>query len=160
MQEVEAWYQKYGESVYRRCLRLTHNPDKALDLMQDVFLRAHRYRDSFRGERSALSWLLTIADRCFFDTVRRAEPIPSDEIESFVREEEEGAEVIFERYELVSKLLARCPRDVRQIVIHRYFDELEHAQIALRLDINEKTVRRKLERFLERARKLAALAKR
>ncbi len=65
---------------------------------------------------------------------------------------------MFQRHELVAKLLARAPKDVRQIVVHRYFDELDYQQIADRLGINEKTVRRKLAKFLDFARKYARRA--
>jgi RNA polymerase sigma factor (sigma-70 family) len=124
--------------------------------MQEVFLRAHRYRKSFRGDSSPLAWLFTITDRCFFDLIRKkVEPVSNNEVENFIRDEHEGAEKVFLRHDLVAKLLARAPKDVRQIVIHRYFDELEHKQIAARLNINEKTVRRKLEKFLVTARKFS-----
>ena len=46
------------------------------------------------------------------------------------------------------------PEDVRDIVVLRYFDELELEEIAERQGINERTVRRKLEAFLEGARKI------
>lgn len=156
--DVEAWYRRYGESVYRRCLRLTRSPTTALDVTQEVFLRAHRYGSSYRGEVSPLSWLLTIADRCSFDALRRGEPIDSDEVEAFVREEQEGVDVVFGRHDLVTKLLAHVADDVRRIVTLRYFDELNHDQIAERLGVNEKTVRRKLDGFMEQARKFVRRA--
>ena len=119
-------------------------------------MRAHRYRKTFRGDSSPLAWLFTITDRCFFDLIRKkVEPVSNNEVENFIRDEQEGAETVFLRHDLVAKLLARAPKDVRQIVIHRYFDELEHKQIATRLNINEKTVRRKLEKFLVTARKFS-----
>ena len=153
--DVDAWYRRYGESVYRRSLRLCRRPAQALDLTQEVFLRAHRYRDSYRGAVSPLAWLLTIAQRCFYDSLGRPEPVDAGEIDALVRDEDEGAETVFARQEVVAKLLGRMPDDVRRIVVHRYFDELEHEEIAARLGINEKTVRRKLEGFLARAKKLA-----
>lgn len=161
MVDVEAWYRKYGESVYRRCLRLSRDQARAWDLTQEVFLRAHRYGESFRGQSSPLSWLLTIGDRCFFDSLRaqrNTDPLPTDEVEAFVTEETDEVETVFARQDLVARLLARTPADVRQMVVLRYFDELGLDQIASRLDVNERTVRRKLERFLVNARKFARRA--
>ena len=158
MLDVDALYRQYGQAVHRRCLRLTGNKAQALDLTQEVFFRAHRYRKSFRGEASPIAWLFTITDRCFFDSVRKVEPEANDKIEAFVQDEREGADVTFQRHELVAKLLARAPKDVRQIVVHRYFDELDYQQIADRLGINEKTVRRKLAKVLDFARKYARRA--
>jgi RNA polymerase sigma-70 factor, ECF subfamily len=153
--DIEGWYQRYGESVYRRCLRLSRDRSQALDLTQEVFLRAHRYRDSYRGEATPLSWLFRLADRCFFDSIRRPPQVALDEVASFVAEERVGAEREFADHDLVLRLLARSPDDVRAIVMHRYFDELDLETIAERLGLSERTIRRKLEWFLEHAEKLA-----
>ncbi len=153
--DIEGWYQRYGESVYRRCLRLSRDRSQALDLTQEVFLRAHRYRDSYRGEATPLSWLFRLADRCFFDSIRRPPQVALDEVVSFVAEERAGAEREFADHDLVLRLLARSPDDVRAIVMHRYFDELDLETIAGRLGLSERTIRRKLEWFLEHAEKLA-----
>ena len=152
--DLDAWYRRYGESVFRRCLRLTGERAQASDLLQEVFLRAHRFQNSYRGEASPLTWLYTITSRCFVDTLRKKPRVDPEELAVFLREEQEGLEVTCARQALVGRLLARVPADVRDIVVHRYFDELEHSEIALRLGINEKTVRRKLERFLRSARKI------
>ncbi len=131
------------------------NEAQAKDMVQEVFLRAHRYRNTFRGDASPMSWLFTISDRCCFDAMRKVEFEVGDQIETFVANEREGSEAVFQRQDLVAKLLSRASKDVRQIVVHRFFDELEHQQIAQLLGINEKTVRRKLEKFFRTARKIA-----
>jgi len=156
--DIDSWYQRYAESVYRRCLRLCRNEQQAMDLTQEVFLRAHRYRESYQGTGKPMAWLFTLADRCFFDSLDRrplAIPIPLDELEAFAERELEGHERMFCEHDLVARLLTRAPEDVRAIVVHRYFDELEFEAIAERLAIDERTVRRKLQRFLERAQKMA-----
>jgi RNA polymerase sigma-70 factor (ECF subfamily) len=153
--DIEGWYERYGESVYRRCLRLCRDRSQALDLTQEVFLRAHRYRDSYRGEATPLAWLFRLADRCFFDSIRRPPMLELDKVIAFVAHEREGVDLAFDDHDLVLRLLTRASEDVRVIVMHRYFDELDLAAIALRLGVHERTVRRKLERFLEQAEKLA-----
>lgn len=153
--DIDAWYRRYGEAIHRRCLRLTRDDSAAWDLTQETFLRAHKYKESYNGKSAPLAWLCAISDRCFFDSLRKKKPLCAQEIADFVRQEEEQDPVaVFSCQDTVTKLLARVPHDVRQIVIHRYFDELEHGQIAARLGINERTVRRKLERFLTSARTL------
>jgi RNA polymerase sigma-70 factor (ECF subfamily) len=154
--EIECWYRRYSESVYRRCLRLCRDEHLALDLVQEVFLRAHRYRASYRGEASPLTWLFKLADNCFFDTLQKPMPVLRNEIEQFLQHEQDGFEHSFVSHDLVVRLLSRSDADVRAIVLHRYFDELELDAIAARLGLNERTVRRKLLRFLASARKLAA----
>lgn len=154
---IDTWYRRYGESVHRRCLRLCRNEEQALDLVQEVFLRAHRYRETFRGESSPLTWLFTLADRCFFDSLSPSKPVRAarEEVDALLKYERDGLEERFASHDLVARLLSRVDDDVKAIVVHRYFDELELETIAERLGLNERTVRRKLLRFLAGARKLA-----
>lgn len=153
--DIDLWYQRYGESVHRRCLRLCRNEQLALDLVQEVFLRAHRYRETFRGEASPLTWLFTLADRCFFDTLGEPVRVHGEDLGNFPNEALEGFEESFLSQDLILRSLSRSDNEVRAIVVHRYFDELELDAIAQRLGLNERTVRRKLLRFLDGARRLA-----
>lgn len=130
----------------------------AWDLTQETFLKAHRARAQYRGD-SALGWLYRIAGRCFLDGLRKKEPIPVEDVQAFLDERELDRGMSLEERiateQLIVKLVSRAPRDVREIVLLRYFDELELEEIARTLEINERTVRRKLERFLVSTRKLA-----
>ena len=47
--------------IFRFLLASTRDPDAAETLTQDCLLKAHRNWDSFRGESSALTWLIRIA---------------------------------------------------------------------------------------------------
>ena len=74
-------------------------------------------------------------------------------IGDFLATEGDGVLGNLEREQVVHQLLSRVKPDVQQIVMLRYFDELELSQIATRMQVNEKTVRRKLSKFLDAARK-------
>ncbi len=156
--DLDDWYRRFGEAVHRRARRLSGDDTLAWDVTQEVFLRAHLYAHSFREGEKPLSWLFTITDRCFFDMwrARKKETLRKEEVEAFLADEEVPAmESAFSRHQLVANLVGRATKDVQQIVILRYFDEMSHEEIALALDVNERTVRRKLDRFLAGARKLA-----
>ena len=67
-------------------------------------------------------------------------------------EADPGTAEPFTQHHLVARLLTQADERTRVIVMHRYFDELELQDIADRLGLNERTVRRKLEQFLSDAR--------
>ena len=54
-------YEEHSRSIYYLCLRLLRDPEKAEDATHDVFLKAFRKMDSFRGESSWRTWLYRIA---------------------------------------------------------------------------------------------------
>ncbi|MDQ1630931.1 MAG: polymerase sigma-70 factor, subfamily [Frankiaceae bacterium] len=58
------------QQVWRFCAHLV-DPAAADDLTQETYLRAFRTLRSFRGDGSAISWLLTIARRVAADEIAR-----------------------------------------------------------------------------------------
>ncbi len=63
--------EKYKDVVYAVAYRFTHDPDLALDLAQDVFIRAYRGIRSFKGRSSFSTWLYRIATNTCIDFTRR-----------------------------------------------------------------------------------------
>ena len=54
-------YTEHSRAIYYLCLRLLSDPEKAEDATHDVFLKAFRKLDQFRGESSPRTWLYRIA---------------------------------------------------------------------------------------------------
>lgn len=57
MGSFEELYRTHAGRVYALCLRMSGDPGRARDLMQDVFLRVWERLGSFRGESKFSSWL-------------------------------------------------------------------------------------------------------
>jgi RNA polymerase sigma-70 factor (ECF subfamily) len=54
-------YKEHSRAIYYLALRLLSDPEKAEDATHDVFLKAFRKMDQFRGEASWRTWLYRIA---------------------------------------------------------------------------------------------------
>ena len=54
-------YNEHSRAIYYLCLRFLSDPDKAEDATHDVFLKAFRKMEQFRGESSWRTWLYRIA---------------------------------------------------------------------------------------------------
>jgi RNA polymerase sigma-70 factor (ECF subfamily) len=54
-------FQRHHHRVAAWCLRFTGNREAALDLAQEVFLKAYRRLEAFRGDSRFSTWLYTIA---------------------------------------------------------------------------------------------------
>lgn len=73
------------ERVARWCLRFTGDREAAADLAQDVFLKAHRHLESFKGAARFSTWLYSIARHEALNRLRRQPPeVQDDEILSAV----------------------------------------------------------------------------
>src|SRR5215510_1326588 len=58
--EFAALYAEHSSAIYYLALRFLGDPQKAEDATHDVFLKAFRKMDSFRGEASWRTWLYRI----------------------------------------------------------------------------------------------------
>src|ERR1700743_512267 len=54
-------YAEHSRAIYYLTLRFLGDPQKAEDATHDVFLKAFRKLEQFRGEASRLTWLYRIA---------------------------------------------------------------------------------------------------
>lgn len=70
----------YYERVGRWCFRFTGDRESAADLAQEVFLKAHRHLDSFRGTSQFGTWLYSIVRNEALNRAKRsAAPMESEE---------------------------------------------------------------------------------
>jgi RNA polymerase sigma-70 factor (ECF subfamily) len=60
-EEIGALYEEHSRAIFYLALRFFGDPQKAEDATHDVFLKAFRKLDQFRGEASARTWLYRIA---------------------------------------------------------------------------------------------------
>jgi RNA polymerase sigma-70 factor (ECF subfamily) len=59
--EFGAIYEEHSQTIYYLALRLLGDPTQAEDATHDVFLKAYRKMDQFRGESGIRTWLYRIA---------------------------------------------------------------------------------------------------
>ena len=59
--EFSSLYEENSRAIYYLALRFLGDPQKAEDATHDVFLKAFRKLDQFRGEASLRTWLYRIA---------------------------------------------------------------------------------------------------
>jgi RNA polymerase sigma-70 factor (ECF subfamily) len=74
-------YEKHRDRVYRVAYRYVHNRADALDLAQDVFVRAYESLPRFKGESKFTTWLMRIATNTCIDHRRSASVRQAAELE-------------------------------------------------------------------------------
>jgi RNA polymerase sigma-70 factor, ECF subfamily len=70
---INELFSRYHARVATWCFRFTGDRNSAADLAQDIFLRAYRYLDSFRGDSKFSTWLYSISrNHCVNEMKSRA----------------------------------------------------------------------------------------
>jgi RNA polymerase sigma factor (sigma-70 family) len=142
-------YEKYGGSVYGRCVFLLRDRSKAEDAMQEVFAKALEHYTGFRQESSPLTWLMKIATHHCLNLIRSEQAAWRGRFEREERSKSEaaGGPQVFEMRDQVRRMLARFDQETQAAAVHYYVDEMTLEEVAALIGRSVPTVRKRLEEF-------------
>ena len=139
--------------------RLSEDPNEAADLVQNAYLRAYRYLDSYEAGTNAKAWLFRILKNGFVNEYRRRQKLPPavDYDEVIVLEERGDSNVpvyVDLRHELFAELLGDevtraingLPVNFRLVLLLADVEGFTYEEIAKITDVPIGTVRSRLHR--------------
>lgn len=146
--DVPALYRRYGDLVYGRCRTLLRDPEDARDAMQEVFLRLHRYRDSFRGEAAPSTFLFKITTSTCLNRIRTRRRHPEDPVEELPEPvtTDSVLDAVAVR-QLVDRLLADADERTRECMVYHYVDGMTHDEVGGLLGLSGAAVRKRIATF-------------
>jgi RNA polymerase sigma-70 factor (ECF subfamily) len=147
---MEALYRTYGSMVLRRARTLLGDEHAAQDMVQEVFMKAIRAFPGFRGESSLTTWLYQVTTNHCLNTIRDGAR-RRRALERRMPTREPVAESAEDRVG-VDELLQQLPRELAEVAIYYYVDQMNQDEIATLLGISERTVRNRLRDFKDAAR--------
>lgn len=152
--------EQHKRRVYYLALDLTGNHHDAEDLSQEVFIKAFRAFDRFRGEAQVQTWLYRITVNTFMNTRRKKallfmrlrpdfagtpfeqqEPVPVDH---------ELEESVVQRH--VERALAVLSPKERTAFVLRHYHDQSVREIAAVMDVAEGTIKSLLFRAVQKMR--------
>jgi RNA polymerase sigma-70 factor, ECF subfamily len=144
--DVEALYRRYGDLVLGRCCSLLGNEAEGQDAMQEVFLRIHRYKDSFRGEARPSTFLYRVATNHCLNLLRSRKRRPEDATDDLSWVADSLLDVV-ELRDLLDRLLVDQDERTRECVVYHFVDGMTHQQTGDLLGISDAAVRKRIARF-------------
>ena len=144
---IRVLYEEHGPALWRYAVRLTGDPARAEDVVQETLLRAWQHPEVTGGDRSARAWLFTVARNMIIDERRSArfrnESGTPDIEKNYDRAGPDEVDSALDRM-LLTGALAQLSPEPRAVVRRSYYQGWTTAQIAADLDIAEGTVKSRL----------------
>ncbi|MCA0365194.1 MAG: sigma-70 family RNA polymerase sigma factor [Bacteroidetes bacterium] len=148
------------DSMYNFAFRLTNDEDDANDLLQDTYMKAFRFINSFQEGTNAKAWLFRILKNSFINDYRKKSKEPSkvdyQEVETVYNstEDAEYESTTDLRIEAVQDMIGDevamalngLPVDFRTVIILCDIEGFTYEEMAKILDIPIGTVRSRLHR--------------
>ena len=145
---IEGLYHNHARNIQRLCYLYLGDAAASEDAMQETFLKAYEKYPLFRGNSDIKTWLTRIAINTCKDMQRRdagKNVFPAAEVLENTQHATEVPENTIEKL-LVSEAIHRLPRELREVVILFYYQELTTKTISTVLHIPRTTVEFRLKK--------------
>lgn len=147
-------------ALYNFAYKLTYDEDDAKDLVQDTFMKAHRFINSFQKGTNAKAWLFRILKNGFINEFRKKSKQPTKvdyhEVEGFYNSEgtEKAANTTDLRVDTIKNMMGdeitnalnSLDVDFRTVIILCDLEGFTYEEMAKILDIPIGTVRSRIHR--------------
>ena len=146
-----ALVRRHQERVFRFLHRMLDAREEAMELSQDVFVKAWQALPGWRPEAAFSTWLLQIARNAALDQLRRRRLIQFAPLDDGldVADTAPGPEARYasrQRQALLENALQQIAAEHREILLLREVEDLSYGELAAVLGIAEGTVKSRLAR--------------
>ena len=149
--DVAALYRSYGDMVLGRCRTLLRNEIDAQDACQEVFLKVHRYRHSFRHEAKPSTYLFRVTTTVCLNRIRsrsrrredlRDEPTPIPVRDTHLESHE--------LRDVLRHVMAEADDKTQACVVYHVVDGMTHKEIGAVMGLSAAAIRKRISTFKRR----------
>lgn len=147
-------YERYYRPLFGYLFRMTRHRELSEDLVQNVFFRMLKYRESFMGKGEFRAWMYHLARNVLNDHYKKNRNAPSHtDLHEFEGRMEEGptADAQIEKKQelkILEKAMKSISKEDRELLILCRYQELKYSEIAQILNITEGAVKVRVHRAM------------
>ncbi|HOC28734.1 MAG TPA: sigma-70 family RNA polymerase sigma factor [Treponemataceae bacterium] len=146
-------YERFGPMVLRRCRYLMKDEEKALDCMQDTFVRLYERRERLSGVCSSLFY--TVATSVCLNRIRsdklRSGPQIDDLLDRIAETAGAHHEDVTDASMLLDAIFADAKEDTRTMAVLHYVDGLTLEETASEMKMSVSGIRKRLSTLRKKA---------
>ena len=150
LEALGSLFDRHRQMVYRTALAITNDPEIAADLLQDVFLRMHRFAHRIDPQRPLKPWLYRMTVNLTYSWIKRRNRWihrVNEMAEWLSRVREPTPDNIAEQdedWQLIQRAITALPVTQRVVVVLYYLGELSIKEISEILEVPVGTVKSRL----------------
>jgi len=142
-------YDRYNQMVYRTALGITGDPEAAADLLQDVFLRMHRFADKIDVNRPLEPWLYRVTANLSCSWAKRQRWVrPIEDLAEWLSgDHKHSPSHLAEKNETwghLEQAIVSLPLSHRTVIVMYYVNNLPLQEIADILNLPVGTIKSRL----------------
>jgi RNA polymerase sigma-70 factor, ECF subfamily len=142
VEAFETVYRQHAPRIYALATRMAGSPDEGEDLLQEIFLQAHRKLASFKGDAALGTWLYRMAVNHCLDFVRSRQAKMSKVTDTL--DADTAAQPTARRETPIAKIdleraLEQLPAGCREAFVLHDVEGYDHREVAEMLGIAEGT---------------------
>jgi RNA polymerase sigma-70 factor (ECF subfamily) len=150
---------KYQHKIVNLVMRYVRDPELALDITQEAFIKAYRALPRFRGDSAFYTWMYRIAVNTAKNYLAAQRRRPMDieldlqdpeqyDLHAKLKETDtpEGVTLSSELKETIERAIAALPEDLRTAIILRELEGMSYEEIAQTMECPVGTVRSRIFR--------------
>jgi len=152
-QSFSVLLKRYQRPIHALVRQIVSNREDAEELTQDVFIKAFRKLDSFKGGSSLSTWLYRIAWNTAISETRKKRLIyPEFDENQFANLPDETVDEVLEKendemqLQRLEKAIERLPPEEKALITLYYTESKPLAEIALILNLSAENTKVKLHR--------------
>ena len=165
-------FERYHRRAYALAFGVLRNQDDALDVVQDAFIKAHKYLDKFEGNSSFYTWLYRIVMNLAIDHLRKHRRVRPVELDEQHLEESSGGDDSLlpkmlggnpgralldkEIRERIDRALAELSDNHRAVLVMRELEGLSYEEMAQVMGCSKGTIMSRLFHALKNMQKRLA----
>ncbi len=143
--DIPALYRRYGDLVLGRCRTILRDDADAQDAMQEVFLKVHRFQESFRGDSSPSTFLYRVTTTTCLNRIRTRRRRPEDPVEELppLPSSDSVLDTLALRA-VLDELLEDYDDKTRECLVYHYVDGMTHDEVGEMVGLSAAAVRKRI----------------
>jgi len=152
--DISALYHDYWESLFKQMMRILLDEDDAADVVQQTFLDLLEMKEKIPEIKSVKSFLFIMSRNLAFKKLRRK--LINENYRDFYASQYNEASPLLEEWIVFKELnsmieveVNKLPAKMKEIFILSRNHDLSHLEIAKKLNISDKTVKKQINNALK-----------